>query len=327
LERKLANDFVYSGVGVWKEEVMRYVVLAVAVAATGCQGAAQPPTDGSALGSVRSLTQAVVPAQRHDLLYVSAFNGPLYAFTYPQGKLVGQVTTSFGGAGICSDKQGNVYVDTPAAYTVYVFAHAGLIPVYELDEASEGANPYGCAVNRRTGDLAVTNLEGFVSVYKGARGTPQAYSLPGLYEAFFCAYDDKGNLFATGDDAGGRFALAELPAGSGTAKAVAVDASIAAGYGIAWNEKDLVLQSTAVSGSATLLRIKVKGSRGTVVGTTTLAAPVNAYPAQFVLDGHTVVQPDSSNTGVGFWAYPAAGSPTKTLQNVGSELIGVTISR
>ena len=225
---------------------MRYVVLAVAVAATGCQGAAQPPTDGSALGSVRSLTQAVVPAQRHDLLYVSAFNGPLYAFTYPQGKLVGQVTTSFGGAGICSDKQGNVYVNTPAAYTVYVFAHAGLIPVYELDEASEGANPYGCAVNRRTGDLAVTNLEGFVSVYKGARGTPQAYSLPGLYEAFFCAYDDKGNLFATGDDAGGRFALAELPAGSGTAKAVAVDASIAAGYGIAWNEKDLVLQSTAV---------------------------------------------------------------------------------
>ena len=165
--------------------------------------------------------------------------------------------------------------------------HAGLFPIYELDEASEEALPYGCAVNRRTGDLAVTNLEGFVSVYKGARGTPQAYSLPGLYEAFFCAYDDKGNLFATGDDNSGRFALAELPAGSGSAKAIAVDASIAVGYGIAWNGKDLVLQSAAVSGSATLLRIKVKGSSGTVVGTTTLAAPVNSYPAQFVLDGHS----------------------------------------
>lgn len=306
---------------------MRYVVLAIAVAATGCQGAAQPPTAGIALRSVGTLPQAVVSRQQHDLLYVSAFNGPLYMFTYPQGKLIGQVTTNFGGAGICSDKQGNVYVDTPTAYTVYVFAHAGLFPIYELDESSEGALPYGCAVNRRTGDLAVTNLNGFVSVYNGARGTPRPYSLPGFYEAFFCAYDDKGDLFATGDDNTGRFTLAELPAGSGSAKAITVDASIAIGYAIAWNGKDLVLQSAAVSGSATLLRIKVKGSSGTVVGTTTLAAPVNSYPAQFVIDGHALVEPDSGNADVGFWAYPAGGSPTKTLQSVGSELIGVTISR
>ena len=103
---------------------MKYVVLAIAVAATGCQGAGQPPTDGIALRSVGSrLPQATSsPRTGTTLLYVSAFNGPLYAFTYPQGKLVGQVTTYFGGAGICSDKQGNVYVDAPTAYTVYVFA-------------------------------------------------------------------------------------------------------------------------------------------------------------------------------------------------------------
>jgi hypothetical protein len=307
---------------------MKYVALAIALAATGCQGPGQPPGDGIALRSLGSgLPSDVVPAHRHALLYVSAFNGPLYAFTYPQGKLVGQVTTYFGGAGICSDKQGNVYVDAPTAYTVYVFLHGGLFPIYELSEASEEALPYGCAVNPRSGDLAVTNLEGFVSVYKGARGTPQAYSLPGLYEAFFCAYDDKGNLFATGDDNSGRFALAELPAGSGSAKAIAVNASIAVGNGIAWNGKDLVLQSAASSGSATLLRVRVKGSSGTVVGTTTLAAPVNSSPPQFVLDGHRIVEPDSGNADVGFWAYPAGGPPTKTLQSVGSELIGVTISR
>ncbi|MGB6413761.1 MAG: hypothetical protein WBF19_10475 [Candidatus Cybelea sp.] len=307
---------------------MKYVALAIALAATGCQGAAPLPSGGTALRSAGGgLPNGVVPAQRRALLYVSAFNGPLYAFTYPQGKPVGQVTTYFGGAGICSDREGNVYVDTPTDYTVFVFPHGGLFPLYELSEASEGALPYGCAVDPRTGDLAVTNLEGFVSVYKRARGTPQAYSLPGLYEAFFCAYDDKGNLFATGDDNSGRFALAELPAASGSAKAIAVNASIATGFGIAWDGKDLVLQSGAVSGSAPLLRIKVKGSSGTVVGTTTLAAPVNSSPAQFVLAGHTVVEPDSGNSDVGFWPYPAGGSPMKTLQSVGSELIGVTISR
>lgn len=300
---------------------MKYIALAVVLAVAGCQGASQPPSGGSALPSV------AVPVHRHDLLYVSSFGGAVYAFTYPQGKLAGQLTMNYGAAGMCSDKRGNVYIVAPNVYSVYEFPHGGIFPIDILNEEDEGVLPYSCATDPKSGDLAVVNYEGGVEVYKGGSGKPAGYSLANLEEAFFCTYDDKDDLFVSGEGREGNFVLAELPEGSGSSKDISISASIAVGYGIAWNGKDLVLQSADTSGNATLLTVSVSGSSGTVLKTTTLTAPANASPTEFVLDGHTIVEPDSDNADVGFWTYPAGGAPTKTLQNVGSELIGVAISR
>jgi hypothetical protein len=299
---------------------MRCIALALALVITGCQGASQPA------GTVGMLPAAIVPAHSQALLYVSSLDGAISAFTYPQGRLAGKLTSNYGSAGLCSDKAGNVYVAVPEAYLVEVFPHGGLFPIYILNEEQEEALPYACAADGNSGDLAVTNLEGGVEIYKDARGTPQGYSLAGLDEAFFATYDDKGNLFVTGQH-GGTFILAELAKGSQSSKDISIAATIAPGYGIAWNGKDLVLQSAQSSGTATMLTVKVSGSRGTVLRTTTLTASPNYSPTEFVLDANTIVEPDSDNADVGFWAYPAGGAQTKSLQNVGSGLIGVTVSR
>jgi hypothetical protein len=300
---------------------MKRLALIAALAAAGCQGVSQSPIASTLPPN------AAAPAHRADLLYVSAGAGPVYAFTYPQGKPAGQLTLNYGAAGMCSDKKGNVYVVAPEVYSVYIFPHAGLFPIGELNEEDQGVLPFGCASDFKTGNLAVTNFEGGVSVYKDGRGTPQQYSLKGLDEAIFCTYDEAGNLFVSGEGAGGGFTLAELPAGSQSSEAITINATIAAGTAVAWNGNDLVLESADASGKATILTVRISGSSGTVVKTTTLTAPANSSTAQFVLDGHTIVQPDNGNADVGFWAYPAGGAPTKTLPNVGSGLVGVTISR
>jgi hypothetical protein len=300
---------------------MKPLALAVALAATGCQGVSQTPSAGAMLPT------APVPAHRHALLYVAAAGGAVYAFTYPQGKLAGQLTLDYGAEGMCSDKRGNVYIASPDDYTVSIFPHAGLFPIGYLNEEDQEVLPDGCASDFKTGDLAVTNFEGGVEIYKGGSGMPEGYSLSGLYEAFFCTYDDKGDLFVSGENDGRTFALAELPAGSQSSKQISINATISAGTAVAWNGKDLVLQSADASGTATILALRVSGSSGRVVKTTTLTAAANSSPTQFVLDGGTIVEPDDGNADVGFWKYPAGGAPTKTLQSVGSELIGVTISR
>jgi hypothetical protein len=90
----------------------------------------------------------------------------------------------------------------------------------------------------------------------------------------------------------------------------------------------LVIQIAEASGTATFALVKVSGSSGKVVGTTTLTATENSYgPTQFWLQGRTLIEPDGGNAYVGLWNYRAGGSPTKTLQDLDSELIGVTVSR
>lgn len=298
---------------------MKYVVLALALAATGCQAESQPPNAGSVLPS------AAAPAHQRPLLYVATIDGAVSAYSYPHGKLVGQLTVNYGAAGICSDAQGNVYVTVPNGYLVRVYPHGGLFPIYTLSEEDDGVLPYGCASDPKTGDLAVVNVEGSVLTYKGGRGAPTVHNL-GLSECFFATYDDKSDLFVSGERSGA-FGLVEVPEGSEGSREISINATIAPEYAVAWSGKYLVLQSADSSGNATFLTVKVSGTNGKVVKTTTLSAPVNTSPTEFALDGGTIVEPDSGNIDVGFWAFPAGGAPTKTLQNVGTGLYGVTVSR
>jgi hypothetical protein len=48
-------------------------------------------------------------AKSQDLLYVADSANGVYVFTYPEGKQVGLIRVDVGG-GLCSDKNGNVFV-------------------------------------------------------------------------------------------------------------------------------------------------------------------------------------------------------------------------
>lgn len=277
-------------------------------------------------------TTAQPPAPRtahaRDFLYASSLLAELYVYSYPQGKAVGSVPLSTASTGLCSDRRGNVYVTSFVGGTITIFPRLGVFPIAILNAAEDGPN--GCAVNPKTGDLAVAGQGGYVLVYPRGRGTPASYSLSPITNFYFCTYDDNGNLFAdgeVGEFGSGGFGLAELPVGSQTMKAISVDATVALQNALQWSGKNLVLQSSGASGSATFLGVKVSGSQGTVVSTTTLTAPANEFPPQFLLHGSALLEPDDGNADIGFWKYPAGGSPLKTLSTGESDLFGVTLIR
>ena len=65
--------------------------------------------------------------------------------------------------------------------------------------------PASCAVDRKTGDLAVSNIEstsgpGNIMIFKNGSGSGTPYSSASIYQYFFAGYDESGNLFFDGTD-------------------------------------------------------------------------------------------------------------------------------
>ncbi|MBV9232409.1 MAG: hypothetical protein JO030_00085 [Candidatus Eremiobacteraeota bacterium] len=155
-------------------------------------------------------------AKGEDLLYVSDANNGIFIFTYPAGKLVGQLTSGFTSPdGMCSDRHGNVFITDTQTYRVLEFAHGGATPIGALyGPPSMDFRPSDCSVDPLTGNLATTNIESAqVLVFPKAQGSGKTYTVP-RGALFYCAYDGKGDLFA--DEVfsrKGTVYIAELPVG------------------------------------------------------------------------------------------------------------------
>jgi hypothetical protein len=161
----------------------RYVLsISVAVAfLVGC-GASQPPIASGAMPQSRRIgTNAsrggswmLAEAKSEDLLYASRYSAGISVYSYPSGQKVGQLNGIANIRGLCPDADGNVYV-TSEPGAVYEYAHGGSKPINTL---TDPGSAYGCAVDPRTGDLAVTNYStqgsdyGDVAVFQNGSGTP-----------------------------------------------------------------------------------------------------------------------------------------------------------
>jgi hypothetical protein len=293
-----------------------------------------PPATARAAIAMRDAGRAgswMTPgAKKLDLLYVSDYEtNDVYAYSYPQGKLSGVlrgVLESFVlPAGLCSDDAGDVFIPDSSSAAVLEYAHGSTHRVQTLRDREEV--PYSCAVDPATGDLAVMNLESFngpggVAVYSGARGRPKKYAYGFVYKYYFGAYDDRGNLFvdATDDTPSEPFAFLELPKGAGSLQGVTLDQTIRVPGGVGWDGKHVTVGDSKAS---VIYRFAIAGSGGTKVGTTALHGARD--PAQFVLAGTDVVAANFRGASVGFWNYPAGGSPAKTIGGFG-EPFGVTLS-
>lgn len=182
--------------------------LTAAIAFSGCAmtgsnpviGTA-PATAGRAAHGERSWMAPGVAAQ--DLLYVSNGNGIVNVYRYWQHDLVGELIDFTQPQGECADAKGDVYVTDYSAGDIDEYAHAGKTALRVIDES--GYNPYACAIDPKTGDLAVANFgkggyytQGSVAIYKHASGKPRYYSSKDLYHVNGVAYDNYGDLLATG---------------------------------------------------------------------------------------------------------------------------------
>ncbi|MGC1379978.1 MAG: hypothetical protein WA814_03000 [Candidatus Baltobacteraceae bacterium] len=269
------------------------VFCAAAMLISGCagsQGAAGAPglvlpAQRSAAGT-RAGSWMLPGASSGELLYIVGDGGQIWVVSYPEGKLVGTLTNVEYPMGVCSDANGNVFVTAYHTEDVLEFAHGGTTPIAKLGDY--GYYPNGCAVDPKTGNLAVANTNsmddtgGNVAIYAGAQGKPTYYTGQYFNGFYWCAYDNLGNLLV---DGWGGYGYAEMPAGSQTLNEF--DMSVA-GQGIQWDGSYFAIVNPSAK---QVYRVSLNGSGGTVVSTITYKGLITSLGYDFVFAGSKVIMP------------------------------------
>jgi hypothetical protein len=268
-----------------------------------------------------------------DLLYVAdTKNSIVDLYAYPKGTAVGTLTGFAGLAGMCVDAAGRVYIPSYGSSQIYVYAHGATSPLRPLDDPS--AAPYSCAIDGKTGDLAVTNYSlahytyGNVVVYKHAKGSPLTYPVYGMSNEYFCAYDNAGDLFVEGTGAAsGFFVLEELLRGERLFSPVNLENVPAYANGLQWMSNYLAIGTGTLRGSSTgntyIYHVQVSRLIGKTIGVT--AVQEHGPTASFFIDDSTVVVTGGEKqANIGFFAYPKGGSPTQSIKQ--SSPYGVVVS-
>lgn len=296
-----------------------FAISAVLFALAGCGGSQIPSLTSN---GARFLTTS----RGQDLIYLAGTRA-VSVYTYPEGKLVSTLKGLTKAGSDCVDKAQNVWIPDPSHAAMVEYAHGGTQPLRVL----KGVNGSACAVDPTNGDLAVTEgFDGAVWIFKAARGNPVPYDTPTITRFNYCAYDDKGNLFADGGNGGVgyEFVLSELPKGSKKFKIITLDQFISQPGGIAWDGKHLAIGDAA---KPVIYRFAVSGMSGKSVGAVSLGNPAT-YGTQFVIDGARLIAPNmypSRNqllSNVLFYEYPGGGKPSKKIPAGRSHLRGLALS-
>lgn len=259
-----------------------------------------------------------------DLMYVSDVGtGDVDIYSYPEGRLRGQLTGFKFPAGLCADKDGDVYVTELFGAKIVEFRHGATKRMRTIRDPVE--DPGDCSVDPTTGNLAVTNVStpysgpGEVLIYDHAAGKPHHYKDSSLAYYQFCSYDSQGNLFVDGT-LSGNFQLAELPNGQKPFTNISVDEQIAYAGGVHWDGTSLAVGDYE---SNKIYQFSISGSSGTEVGKTVLKGA--NFPIDFAIQGSRVIAPNDEGASVMYWKYPAGGKHVKVIHKL-SHPWGVVIS-
>jgi hypothetical protein len=254
-----------------------------------------------------------------ELLYVSdQEKGQVYVYSYPAGQQVGSLSGIHFPESLCVDGSGNVYVPDNGASQISEYAHGGTSSIKTLTDREF---PDACSVDPATGDLAVANQSGTVSVYPNATGSAAIYATP--FVPWFCAYDPSGNLFADGDGAG--IQIAELRRGGSAFKRVSYrqnnNGTVA---GMQWVGNHLTAGTASrYSGNCCgrIHRFTIKGFHGRRAGSSHIPGQMN----NFFIDGSTAIVTTGLHR-VLFYGYPKGGRAQRILDEPGSASYSVVVS-
>jgi hypothetical protein len=236
-------------------------------------------------------------------------------FAWPKPKSpTGSLTGFSEPQGGCSDAKGDVYVANTGDSNLLGFAVGNSKPINTLNDT--GQYPVGCSYDWKYGNIAAANIisisdgPGSVSIYAKEKGSPKTIGSSLVTRFYSIAYDGSGNLYASGENSLYQLALAELPAGSNTFKAVCPKL-LAKGLSVAgWDGKYVLFD-----GDGAVYR--VKGC--TIVGSTHIGGATGSVA---VSEGRIVVA-NAGSASVDIYSYPK-GKLLQTLTGF-SEPIGVAI--
>jgi hypothetical protein len=280
---------------------------------SGCGGfIGSPAVTSSSGGSQQSRVLAPL-ATRGDLLYVAnktASEG-VSVLSFPEGTLVARIKQVGKVRGICSDKDGNVWMTTNESgarpFHLYKFRHGGTKPV---EVRTTRRDEYGCAVDPTTGDLAAISYggseDGVVDIWpKGRIGKPTVRFV-GIPPSG-CAYDDSGDLFVDGGGSNG-VALGELVKGEKYFKELTVGKNSGWIVGsVQWDGTYVALGTATISGSSSIYRIRISSERGKIVSMVHLQHLSN-WPQFVIFNGEIVAtQSGAVVRKVGLYHYPSGG--------------------
>ncbi|HEY2476919.1 MAG TPA: hypothetical protein VGI19_19210 [Candidatus Cybelea sp.] len=311
---------------------------AVFLMLVGCGGLPSPSM--SPISASGAMARGTSPAwKRATSLFISGDVEWVDVLTYPQGKVVG----GFGNLapkGLCADSTGDVFVTNGGNADILIFGRGDLGPPTVLKDPGFYADE--CAVDPTTGNLAVANaatLEskaGSVAVYTSfPSGTRTLYTIPKFYWYYYCAYDDKGNLFVDGTNNVAPYypvTLAELAKGSSRFTLIKVHKKLTSPGSMQWDGKYMALGDPD---AGKLYRLQINGSRATIVSSTKF--PGHKPLGQFWLTpvtalgkyrGKLLISQEccgGSNYRLGYWKYPAGGRPIKSISGF-SGIYGVALS-
>jgi hypothetical protein len=305
-------------------------VSAVVVLLAGC-GGPQPPIGASgttpqspaiATHAERGGSWMLPEAKSKELLYVSNVQ-TVAVFTYPKGKLVGQIKGFYLAAGECTDESGDVYIANLDTFTEY--RHGGKKPIKTL--SMHGYSAVDCSVNQKNGALATTwnqsaSSTNYIAVYENATGTPTLYGVSGDF-IFYCGYDSGGNLLADGQvgNASQQAVFVELPSGASELKNITINENFQHVGAVQWDGKYWAIGDDVLN---KIYRVTIVGSNGTVHSTVDLDNAQGMY--QWWIDGKRVIGPQGDANAVYYWHYPEGGSPIKSITKDIQAPYGVTVS-
>ncbi len=266
------------------------------------------------------------------LLYVSnTFGGTVNVYLDSTWNPVGELLGFSRPSGMCVDAAQDVYVTDDVTLLVTEYAHGAITATRRL--ADHQGDPLSCAVDVKTGDLAVANVQGpsegpgNVIVYKGAKGSPVKYTANGFTFYFSVAYDENDDLFICGLGSSTTY-LAELPKGKSAFKVLTSNQPIGGLGGLAWDGTFLAVGDEVTS---TIYQFAIKGSKALVKGSTELNGATTVF--QFSFDrgnsrpqATTVIGADSGAGAVDKWDYPAGGTPLRTITGLDAPE-GVVVSQ
>jgi hypothetical protein len=293
------------------------------------------------------------------LLFVTdAGTSDLYVFDLPSLRLMATYTGFDLPQGECSDNAGHVWVTNTDTSQIFEYDHTATLMTTLSDPVGY---PVGCAWDKETGNLAVTNnpnfgsTQGEILVYPGGSGTPRAFTDPDLFYGYFAGYDERGNLFVDGYDSSfTHFVLAKLPKNANAASTVTIGGGTIYDPGtVQWihtgSGSYLMVGDQECGGSyspevACMYAVALSGLSGTITGTT---YPNNSLGAaacdivQGVRSGTKLYGSDiefapesgygctsgSAASTTNTWSFPALGNPPRTSTSpTESEPIGAAIS-
>jgi hypothetical protein len=281
----------------------------------GCGGTQNAMTSqGVSAASLANRASWMKPEASGDsLLYVSA-GANVYIYSYPGESLVGTLTGFYNALGLCSDAKGNVWITDQSHEMILEYKHGGTKPIAQVSDPY--SNPAGCAVDSRTGNLAVANSNGDVAIFAGATGTPTFYPTKPLTGGpVNVTYDKNGNLYISANL--DRHHISWLPYGGSSVSKMHLRPTTPAHHiGLQYDGQYL----TYLSGG--IYQYSLNGSKGKNKHIVTLYNV--CCTAGYFIHGSVVFV-----TGpyvVYTFNYPAGGYYTSAIANFTSQPYGLTVS-